>query len=334
MNVIQESMKNIRASEELKRNTLHYLDRQKKRAMPGKVWRYAAVAACLFLFLTAGGFRLYAKPVSYISIDVNPSIELGINRFGRVVSADAYNTDGQDILEHVKLKNMSYSQAIDKLLQSEDYAVYLTEGSHLVFTVISERSDAIMQELNEEKRSGAYQVSTYSSDMTCREEAHQHEMSFGKYRACQELAQYDETVTIEDCHGMTMGEICDNIKSCKRYHHGRWRNGNSENNSSGDSNSGNGNSGNGNSGNSGSGNGNSGDGGSGNGNSGNSGSGNGNSGNGGSGNDNSGNGNSGNSNSGDGSSGNGNSANSSWGNGGGQCNGSGRHHGRHHGNGY
>lgn len=309
MNVIQESMKNIRASEELKRNTLHYLDRQKKRAMPGKVWRYAAVAACLFLFLTAGGFRLYAKPVSYISIDVNPSIELGINRFGRVVSADAYNTDGQDILEHVKLKNMSYSQAIDKLLQSEDYAVYLTEGSHLVFTVISERSDAIMQELNEEKRSGAYQVSTYSSDMTCREEAHQHEMSFGKYRACQELAQYDETVTIEDCHGMTMGEICDNIKSCKRYHHGRWRNGNSENNSSGDSNSGNGNSGD-------------------------SGSGNGNSGNGGSGNDNSGNGNSGNNNSGDSSSGNGNSANSSWGNGGGQCNGSGRHHGRHHGNGY
>lgn len=309
MNVIQESMKNIRASEELKRNTLHYLDRQKKRAMPGKVWRYAAVAACLFLFLTAGGFRLYAKPVSYISIDVNPSIELGINRFGRVVSADAYNTDGQDILEHVKLKNMSYSQAIDKLLQSEDYAVYLTEGSHLVFTVISERSDAIMQELNEEKRSGAYQVSTYSSDMTCREEAHQHEMSFGKYRACQELAQYDETVTIEDCHGMTMGEICDNIKSCKRYHHGRWRNGNSENNSSGDSNSGNGNSGD-------------------------SGLGNDNSGNSGSGNDNSGNSGSGNSNSGDGSSGNGNSANSSWGNGGGQCNGSGRHHGRHHGNGY
>ena len=314
MNVIQESMKNIRASEELKRNTLHYLDRQKKRAMPGKVWRYAAVAAWLCLFLTAGGFRRYAKPVSYISIDVKPSIELGINRFGRVVSADAYNTDGQDILEHVKLKNMSYSQAIDKLLQSEDYAVYLTEGSHLVFTVISERSDAIMQELNEEKRSGAYQVSTYSSDMTCREEAHQHEMSFGKYRACQELAQYDETVTIEDCHGMTMGEICDNIKSCKRYHHGRWRNGNSENNSSGDSNSGNGNSG---------------DSGSGNGNSGNSGSGNDNSGNG-----NSGNGGSGNSNSGDGSSGNGNSANSSWGNGGGQCNGSGRHHGRHHGNGY
>ena len=238
MNVIQESMKNIRASEELKRNTLHYLDRQKKRAMPGKVWRYAAVAACLFLFLTAGGFRLYAKPVSYISIDVNPSIELGINRFGRVVSADAYNADGQDILEHVKLKNMSYSQAIDKLLQSEDYAVYLTEGSHLVFTVISEHSDSIMQKLNEEEQSLEYRVSTYTSDMTCREEAHRHQMSFGKYRACQELTQYDETVTIEDCHGMTMGEICDHIRTCKRYRHGRSWNGNSRNGNSGNSNSG------------------------------------------------------------------------------------------------
>jgi hypothetical protein len=238
MNVIQESMKDIRASEELKKNTLYYLEKQKMRARPRMAWRYAAIAACLFLFLTVGGYRLYARPVSYISIDVNPSIELGVNRFGKVVSTDAYNADGQNILNHIKLKNMSYSQAIDKLLQSEDYAVYLTEGSHLVFTVISDKSDIIMQEINKDELAREYQVSTYTSDMTCREEAHEYEMSFGKYRACQELTQYDETVSIEDCHGMTMGEICDNIKTCKRYRHGRSENssseeGTSENDSSG-----------------------------------------------------------------------------------------------------
>ena len=233
MNVIQESMKEIQASEELKAHTLQYLKTQKRYPRPYRMWRYAAAAACLLLFLAAGGYRFYSRPVSYISIDVNPSIELGVNRFGRVVSADAYNTDGQNILDHVKLRNLAYVQAIDKLIKSDDYAVFLTEDSHLVFTVISDNSDVILKEINADALAQKYQVTTYTSDLACRQEAHQHEMSFGKYRACQELAQYDESVTIEDCHGMTMGEICDSIRSCQRYRHGREKQDDAENNGSG-----------------------------------------------------------------------------------------------------
>ena len=149
------------------------------------------------------------------------------------MSADAYNTDGQNILDHVKLRNLAYVQAIDKLIKSEDYAVFLTEDSHLVFTVISDNSDVILKEINADALAQKYQVTTYTSDLACRQEAHQHEMSFGKYRACQELAQYDESVTIEDCHGMTMGEICDSIRSCQRYRHGREKQDDAENNGSG-----------------------------------------------------------------------------------------------------
>lgn len=235
MNVIQESMKNIQASEELKKSTLRYLEKQKGQVRPRRIRKYLLAAACLVLIMTVGGIGLYARPVSYISIDVNPSIELGVNRFGRVVSEVAYNVDGENILEHVKLKNMAYDKAIDKLLKSEDYAVFLTEGSHLVFTVISDDSDAILRVISENERSGKYRVSSYSSDMACREEAHQQEMSFGKYRACQELAQYDETVTMEECYKMTMGEICDHINTCKRYRHRGSGHGNYGNGCSGNS---------------------------------------------------------------------------------------------------
>lgn len=48
-------------------------------------------------------------------------------------------------------------------------------------------------------------------------EAHQHEMSFGKYRAFLELSQYDADITVEDCHRMSMGEIQNRIKSCQGH---------------------------------------------------------------------------------------------------------------------
>ena len=43
----------------------------------------AALAACLALaFAGFGGFA-YAQPTTYVGIDVNPSIELGVNQIGR-----------------------------------------------------------------------------------------------------------------------------------------------------------------------------------------------------------------------------------------------------------
>lgn len=216
MNAFQKSMEGIRASEELKENTLRYLEAQRKRSHGRRyVLQYALAAACLFVLLVAGGYSVYIRPVSYISIDINPSIEMGINRFGRVVSATAYNADGEEILEQVSLKNVSYVQAIDRLL--EDGNEFLTEDSLLVFTVISDQADTILAELGADESLKTYEMLTYTSDRTCMEEAHAHEMSFGKYRAYLELAEYDESITVEDCHGMTMRELQNRIESCGNH---------------------------------------------------------------------------------------------------------------------
>lgn len=220
MNRIQKSMNTIQASEELKKNTLQYLNEQQKKQSRSKAHltlRLVLAVFCLFFLLSAGGYSIYIRPISYISIDVNPSIELGINRFGKVVSAVAYNEDGQNILQQISLKNISYIQAIDKLLKEESDDRFLTEDSLLIFTVISDSSDNIIEEIRTNEFFQSYEALTYTSDTTCMEEAHQHEMSFGKYRSYIELSQYDESITIEDCHGMTIGEIHNRIESCKHH---------------------------------------------------------------------------------------------------------------------
>lgn len=221
MNGIRRSMEGITAPRELKERTLQYLERQRvRRSRP--TWRRVPVyglgaAFCLFLLLGAGWRFLYAIPTSYISMDVNPSIELGVNRYGRVVAAEAYNQDGQDILGRFSLKNKPYVQAVSNLLEDEVYRGYLTENATLVFTVISDSPEAIMEALGSIGMAEPYSVLTYTSDSHCMEEAHRYQMSFGKYRAYLELAAYDGSVTVEDCHGMSMGEIQERIAGCRQH---------------------------------------------------------------------------------------------------------------------
>lgn len=234
MNAFQKSMEGIQASKELKENTLRYLETQrmkKTRSGRARSLQYALAAVCLFVLFAVGGYSVYIRPVSYISIDINPSIEIGINRFGRVVSVRAYNVDGQTLLKQVSLKNVSYVQAIDLLLEGERSSGFLRDDSLLVFTVISDQADVILANLDADEALGAYELLTYTSDAACMEEAHRYEMSFGKYRAYLELAQYDEDVTVEDCHEMSMREIHNRIESCGKHgesgtqggHHGERR---------------------------------------------------------------------------------------------------------------
>ena len=235
-NEIQKSMENIRATEEMKQNTLRYLEEQQTKQntsiylrKPYTILRCAMTVICVFLLAGTGVYYIYSRPVSYISIDVNPSIELAINRFDRVVSAKGYNTDGQDILQHVPLENISYLQAIDRLLQDSYYSRFLNQDSPLVVTVISEHSDEMLEQIQASDSLQVLGALTYSSDTACMNEAHQHEMSFGKYRAFLELSQYDANITVEDCHGMSMGEIQNRIKICQGH--------NGENAMEGDNNS-------------------------------------------------------------------------------------------------
>ena len=226
MNAIRESLDKIQATDALKENTMQYLmKRQEKQSvlMRRPTFKYACAVLFLLLFLGTGGYSVYRQPVSYISIDVNPSVELGINRFGRVVSADAYNEDGQALLQNLSLKNIPYIQAVETLLADEISSGFLKEDSLLVFTVISAQYASIAETLKASGFSQNYETLIYTGDAGCMEEAHSHCMSFGKYRIYQELTQYDSSVTIEDCHGMTMEEIHNRLESCPGHqggHHG------------------------------------------------------------------------------------------------------------------
>lgn len=202
----------VRAEEELKERTKEYLSekvyaRKKKRTSPLR--NFAAAAACALLVFLAGGSYLYFTPTAYISVDVNPSLELGINRFDRIVSVTGYNEDGKALADSLDLKYMDYSDALEALLADQDMEVYLSDNADVVLTVAgkSENQSSQILETVESCASSHENVHCHSGDTEEIHHAHNAGLSFGKYQAYLTLKGLDPSVTLEEIQDMTMSQI-------------------------------------------------------------------------------------------------------------------------------
>ncbi|MEG1782721.1 MAG: anti-sigma factor domain-containing protein, partial [Oscillospiraceae bacterium] len=82
-----------------------------------KLSSHIASLAAGFVFTCILGYGTYAymTPESYVSLDVNPSIEYTLNRFERVLDAQAVNEDGSRVLEKINLKKFS-NKTIDEVM--------------------------------------------------------------------------------------------------------------------------------------------------------------------------------------------------------------------------
>lgn len=215
MNKIQKAFNTISAEDRLKQNTMAFLQRERKKREKSfkHAYRYAvACAVMLAVVFGMGSYRILNAAVSYISIDINPSVELGLNRFNNVVEAVAYNDDGAELLKNIDLKGKSYTEAIDSLLKSQEFISFLEENNRLDFTVVSDRQDEIVDGIQGCEEYGRYNGHCHGADSNLALQARECGLSVGKYRAYTELVRYDETVTPEDCRNMTMKQIYDKIR--------------------------------------------------------------------------------------------------------------------------
>ena len=87
-----------------------------KNNMIKKISTIAASAAAI-LILGVGSWA-YASPYSYVSIDVNPSIEFVLNRFDRVIYIRAINEEADGLLHEINLKNLKHKTIANAIHQT------------------------------------------------------------------------------------------------------------------------------------------------------------------------------------------------------------------------
>lgn len=222
-NRIRSAFTCISAEEELKASTKEFLQSRRRRdeVKAGYGRRIFGIAcAALAVICMVSFYHMLYVPVSYVSIDVNPSMELELNRFDRVISARAYNKDGEKILKDVALGGKYYTDAIALLMESNAMQPYLAGDGDLVFTVASgdgSRKKELIRGIQSSPGCAGHGGRSMEADIGLVREAHENELSVGKYAAYKILQQYDSSVSASDCHNMSMSEIHEMIREHERH---------------------------------------------------------------------------------------------------------------------
>ncbi|HIY34375.1 MAG TPA: hypothetical protein IAA24_04585 [Candidatus Eubacterium faecigallinarum] len=174
-----------------------------------------ALAGIMVFILAGGGYVSYASPVSSVSIDINPSVELRMNVYDRVVGVTGYNDDGEELAESLDVKNMYCTDAINEILQSEEVTAAQQDDGTVEVTVSSRMSNR-SEELRQTICNGT-PVNTQNvycmynqEDIEAAKEAG---ISTGKYRAYLELKEINPDITVDDVRNMSIREIRNMINS-------------------------------------------------------------------------------------------------------------------------
>ena len=178
--------------------------------------RFMAIAACLmimFLSMTLwAGIILPSSQqvVAYVNIDINPSIELGLNKQGKVVQAIGLNQDGELLLQKLELKNLTANKAVEIITNAAVEGNYLhADKENNVFITVSDSQKVpdrvinleqkVSAQLTANKLSGNTQVIEVSGDL--HDKAKELGVSPGKYVVLLEAVEEGLDLTLEDIKG-------------------------------------------------------------------------------------------------------------------------------------
>ncbi len=193
-----------------------------KRATTGKFWK-PLVAACLVLVLAGGGGAYYYQAnavASVVSLDVNPSIELNINKKEKVLSATPMNEDGAVILEGMDLKGTQADVAMYAIIGSLLQHGYVDELANSILITVedkdTQRGEKLQAELTAQadaamanaQVNGAIlsQTLQMSDDLTAKAEAYG--ISAGKAALIQAVVDGSHgTKTFESLVGLSINEL-------------------------------------------------------------------------------------------------------------------------------
>lgn len=167
-----------------------------------------ALVACLALFFicvpvyisfftgTAGA------AVAYVSLDINPSLELAVNDRYRVLEATALNKDGDKLLQGVSVHGKPVAEAVKALIKAAEEMHYLgTDGQDQVLVCLTpvespnqnaELLSNIGDELADLGKSKTAKIKIVGTTNIQHQEAQQMGMSAGRYALWKETAKSDQ----------------------------------------------------------------------------------------------------------------------------------------------
>lgn len=203
---IHDAFQAVQASQELKERTRAYLHAQRAPHRP-RYRAMAAAAACLVVvFLGAGGALAWFTPVSAVSVEAGTSLELSLNRFDRVLQVQGDSAQDQELADRLGLTYLSYTDALEAILDSQEVTQALNGGAELAVTVAGQ-NEQHCQDLLEDTQSCAGHGTCSSADWSQVTAAQQAGLSLSKYQMLLELQALDPSITSQQVGECSMHQL-------------------------------------------------------------------------------------------------------------------------------
>lgn len=209
----------VKASDDLKNKTLQAIIYRKTKKPHIIIVLPITLLFCLTILLAINLFSSNGimpndpkiESYSYVSIDINPSLELQLDKKDMVINIVTYNEDAMLLVNAVDMNGLNAQEAILRIINNENTAKYIKNG-FLQISVYSENEKhsknlemAIQDSLSKTLEEAQYGCS--SSSKYNYEEASLHHMSFGKYQVIDRILGIDNTYTIEELQNFNMLEL-------------------------------------------------------------------------------------------------------------------------------
>ena len=187
-------------------------------------WLVALSTAAAVFILATGlimGYRYQSlhRVDSIVEIDVNPSIELKINRQEKILSANPLNEDANVILDGMDLKGVDLDIALNALIGSMLKNGYVNELRNSVLISVENEDEAksaalsqrLTDEVNKLLSDSSIQGAVLSQTLTGTEDLEQlaqtYGISPGKAAIIQLLVEQDPTLTFEDMAKLSINDL-------------------------------------------------------------------------------------------------------------------------------
>lgn len=211
----------IRSQCDAQKGTVILMNQPKKKK---NTWaRFAAVAAALVLVLGLGaGIGTYQSGnavASTVSLDINPSIEIKVNKDEKVLDVIPRNEDAQIVIGDMNFKDSGLDVTINAIIGSMLRNGYLNELANSILVSVDDE-DAARGKALEEKlageidallHTGAFDGSVLSQTITADTEletlANQYGITTGKARLIQQIVTQNTRYTFEDLVPLSINEL-------------------------------------------------------------------------------------------------------------------------------
>ena len=180
------------------------------------LWLPAAAVSLVMMAFLYGGWFQFLRVDSVVDLDVNPSIEIQVNRMNRVIDLEALNEEGEQVVagmayRYVRLDNMveailgsMYRQGY---LQDEESAVLISvlnrnlrRASELEHTLVIEVGQLLAEQT-------PHIYSQVLPDDSLREKAAQYRISQGLLNLMEKIIAKNPEYTIEELRQLSIPEL-------------------------------------------------------------------------------------------------------------------------------